>query len=115
MYNITFAWYSIDPVLIPSADTIQVDLDNFLSAPCMTNQGITYSIRNIIKVCANIKGGIHVGQPITAAESELIQLDEVHKIFDQEPSIAALQQIASVGLRGLQPLVDAIQHALNSA
>lgn len=86
-----------------------VKLDEFMATNCLRCMSVRITIRQVIKFCANVKGGVHHGTPdITEAQIELGELDEAMKIGAVEASLNALPSIQSVLLAGLQPLTDEI-------
>ncbi len=108
-------WQTIDPSLIPQATTVDVDLKDLLRTTCLTIGDVSYSVRDIVNACAYAKGGIHIGQPETQKERDLVKLDKDYKLFGQESSVAAMVGIVTVVLKGLEPLVDCIKDRLKNA
>jgi len=114
-HKVNFLWLDIDPSSVPSANANECDLQGFLAALCLRIGDTHYSVGDVIKLCAHVKGGIHSGKPKTQAETELLNLDRKHRLFEQEPSIAAMRGIARVALSGLWPLVQAIWQNVKGA
>ena len=101
-------WRNLDPSPFSGAKTESVDLDTLLRAPCLTTSGVTASVKDLIKACANAKGGTHLGTARSLAESAVVDWDEAVRVIGQEPSALAIAGLCRVVLLGLQPLVKAI-------
>jgi hypothetical protein len=54
-------WVSIEPNNPPFEKTRRVTLDNFLATPMLKLHEHIFTVKDIIKACANIMGGIHIG------------------------------------------------------
>ena len=79
----------------------------------MMHKGVTASVGDIITACANVKGGIHLSAPRgkrATQQKAVSEADEMHVSFGSPPSIHAAAGICEVALRGLYPLVAAIQN-----
>jgi hypothetical protein len=85
-----------------------LSLDKLLATAVLRDNERNFSVREVIKVCANLKGGIHFDQPESQEEKALIGLDKKYLVFFSEASIATLPSIAWSVIAGLRPLVDAI-------
>jgi hypothetical protein len=103
-------WQNLDASPFPRARKVRIDLDGLLRAQCLTFKEHEYSVLDILKACAHLKGGVHSGTPKTDKEEALLDLDEVFKIGPLDGSLAALRGILIVTLAGLRPLIDAIQN-----
>ena len=101
-------WQQLDATNFPGAKTITVDLQRLLAAPCLTTNGVTASVKDLIKACAHAKAGIHLGHTETDGEQAVLDLDTAVRLLGQEPSGRAVAGICRVVLRGLQPLAEAI-------
>ena len=69
--------------------------------------------RFLISVCANIKGGVHIGTPPPElkdlVETEVFQLGGVQMPFQ------SICDIAAIFLKGVQSLTDSVEKQLNAA
>ena len=101
-------WTNLDPGFFPGAKTITVDLRTLLAAPCLTTHGRVATVKDLIKACANAKGGVHLGPPKPGGEETILAWDRSARLLGTEPSLRALAGICRVVLRGLKPLVDEI-------
>jgi hypothetical protein len=54
-----------------SCETEKINLDDFLKRKCLYYNEHTYTVKNIIQIVANIKGGVHSGTPKFPAEQAL--------------------------------------------
>jgi hypothetical protein len=79
-----------------------------LATPCLTVGGVVGAVKDVIKTCANVKGGIHSGDAESPTDQMIVDWDEAVKLLGEEPSLRALAGICTVVLRGLTPLVAAL-------
>jgi hypothetical protein len=98
----------VDGTSFPGVKTIRGGLDVFLRTPCFRFEGITASVRDLIRACANAKGGVHLGVARTVEENRVIDWDRMFQSFGTEPSLIVVAGVCRVSLRGLLPLVGAI-------
>jgi hypothetical protein len=96
-------WQNLDPSYFPGAKTIQCSLDQFLGAPCLVFQGNEATVKDLIKACANAKGGVHLGKA-RISEQIVLDWDEAITLIGQEPSLMAIRGICRVVLTGLKDL-----------
>ena len=99
----------MDPTLVPAARTVEVNLGQFLSTTCLVVRGQSFSVQDVITTIAYAKHALHTRGTDTQKQQELVSFDEEYKLFDQEPTVAAMAGIVAVVLYGLRPLVDAIR------
>lgn len=83
-------------------------LDEFLCAPALFGFQRAFTVCEVIKVCANLKGGIHFGDPKSSLEESLIALDKDYAPFFIDASLASLPDIAWAAINGCRPLTEAI-------
>lgn len=72
--------------------------------------GITASVRDLIKICANVKGGVHfsLGKARTLEQNILLDWDRAFTLLGEEPSQRAIAGVSRIVVRGLIPLADEI-------
>lgn len=104
-------WLNPDASSFPRAQTINLNLDGLLSMPYLILEGTTATVRDLIKACANVKGGVHLGIVRTSEEGAIIDFDRAFRLVGEEPSLFAIAGVCRVVLRGLAPLVRAIHGA----
>jgi hypothetical protein len=98
----------LDASYFPGAKTIRVNLDTFLKAPCLRVGPMTANVHDLIRACANAKGGIHLGRARTSQENTVLDWDRTFRLVGKEPSLLAVAAVCRIALRGLRPLVRAI-------
>lgn len=86
-----------------------VALAGLLPQTCIIWDYQKYSVRDVIRACANAKGGVHIGK---AAKSEqgILDMDEVVRIGGEECSLRVIRDIIAVVLKGIEPLTAAIEN-----
>jgi hypothetical protein len=104
-------WQNIDPVPDAYANAVRVRLKELLKTWVLKYAGQDLTVYNVVNACANTKGGVHRGQPNSAEQAAVVALDEILNAAGVEPSLFALSGICKVVLRGLGPLVAAINAA----
>ena len=102
-------WQNLDASPFPTARKVRINLDGLLGARCLTFKEHEYSVLDILKACAHLKGRA-LWHAENGKEEALLDLDEVFKIGSLDSSLAALRGILIVTLTGLRPLIDAIQN-----
>lgn len=98
----------LDGSLFPGAKLITSDLDNFMKAPCFMMGGVTATVRDLIRACANAKGGVRLGAARTVEEDSVMDWDRTFRLLGAEPSLKTIAGVCRVALRGLRPLVKTI-------
>jgi hypothetical protein len=104
-------WRALDPSPFPGAQTMDCTLSQFLAAPCLKWNGAQASVHDLISVCANAMGGVHLGKAKTSIEQVLLDWDEVVTVLGEQPSVTAMVGICRIALRAMKPLVDLLQGA----
>lgn len=99
---------TLDVSQFPGAKTVTTNLQGFLNTPCFMSPSETATVRDVIKACANAKGGVHYGKAKNASEELVLEWDRTTRFGGKEPSQRSIAGICRVALRGLKPLVDAI-------
>lgn len=101
---------NLDVSAFPGAKTIQVNLNHLLKAPVFENESVTASVHDLILACANAMGGIHLGKTRTSEEKLILDWDQIFRVLGDEPSLRTIAGVCRVVLRGIKPLVDAINN-----
>ncbi|MBL9216722.1 MAG: hypothetical protein JNG83_14690 [Opitutaceae bacterium] len=93
----------------------RTSLDSFLNHECIMIHGDTYTVLDVIKICANKRGGIHFDPRRTDKENKLIGFSfPKHGLIWGKgsmdcPGTVALYQIGSKALQIIEPLVPKIE------
>ena len=97
-----------------NGETIAVELDAFLVRRCIFYHQHVYTVRDIIKVVANVRGGVHAGKPSTDSEAAVVDPQFVSlKVGvagteSVDLCIGQIKAIAEVVLSSLRPLKSRI-------
>lgn len=102
-------WISIDPTDFPKARTIECNVSDFLNTPCLTMNNSKANVKDLIRACANAKGGVHLGKARNENEQSILDLDEAIQILGEEPSLLAIRGVCRISLYGFKNLVQNIQ------
>ena len=102
-------WLALDPDPFPEARTLTCNLKQFLAAPCLTWRGRSASVSDLVRACANAKGGVHLGRTKVADEQLLLDWDDVFTVLGEQPSLRAIVAVCRIALRGLSGLVSAVE------
>lgn len=89
--------------------TKELKIQPFLKHKCLILYDHSFSVREVIKASANIKGGVHVGKPRVKKEEELLDFDDVTKMAGMDASLALLIGICNIAIDGLTPLYNQIK------
>jgi hypothetical protein len=98
-------WMNLDPSEWATTVIESHNLDGFLAARCLVFRGATATVRDVIRACANAKGGVHFKAPKPGAETAVVSFDEISAIAGLPASLVALTGICRVTLNGVMPLV----------
>jgi hypothetical protein len=110
-----FQFSNLCPDFADPAEIQMLTLDDFLAKPVLRDQERSFTARDVVDVCANLKGGIHFGEPVSQAEESLIKLDKNYLPFFVDASFAALPGIGWTTINGTRSLIDAILTAQTRA
>lgn len=92
----------------------------FLKLECVMLNGYSYTVADVIKICANKRGGVHFDPTLNAKENALISyhLPENGLIFGRggldNPALFSIMQIVPPALQFIRPLVFGIQTDVKS-
>jgi hypothetical protein len=100
----------VDPeIRPPGSPTKKVGLGGFLGHTILYLQGQPRSVSDVIKFGANVAGGVHHATP--SEKQKLIhEYSSQVSIGGLPGAIRQLQAIARVVLRGLHPLIEAVEN-----
>ena len=101
-------WRTLDPSAFPGVKVVTVDLAALLAIPVLRIGTSTASVRDVIKACANAKGGVHYGPPGNSQEDLVLAWDKRFQASPVEISLDFLAGLCKVCLEGVQPIVNAI-------
>ena len=93
----------------PNTNVRDLTRDQLLSYDVMLINGRNYTVANIISHCANVVGGVHIGEPRTPEEHELTSIQETIEVGGFSVNLRQLLPVLRVVLDGLRPLYDAIR------
>jgi hypothetical protein len=102
---------SIDPAMGIGRVVGEFSRDQLLKLPVAYHKPDTYTVGEIIEIAANVRGGVHPGEPRNEEESGLIGVSEKYR-FDLQGvpfDLYYLRGIAKVVIRGLTPLRDEVR------
>lgn len=89
--------------------TLELKRDQFLKTKCIFWENHKYSVKDLIRSAANLRGGVHQGGQPTSEEGQLFDLDNLMKISGIDASIAMMAGISSIVLLAIEPLYKTIQ------
>ena len=61
------------------------NLDAFLKSPCFRVGTETASVHDLIRACANVKGGVHLGKTRTSEEDTVLDWDKIFVCLVKNP------------------------------
>lgn len=93
----------------------RLNLKDFLQQTVMIAVGRQASVKELIRFCANLEGGIHHDEPHNKLEESLRQIGTALRIGETDFPSRALIGIGLATLRGLEPLEERIASALRRA
>jgi hypothetical protein len=108
---IIFRWSVLDASAIPGARKRSSTLDEFLAAEILTFEGKEFTVLQVIRAAAHVKGGVHAGTAESDHEQALLDLGRALTVGGLDASVAALRGIIAVTLAALEPIVAAVKSA----
>lgn len=97
-----------DPDIFPGCVVESLTLDKFLANPVIHSATEKGTIRDLIAVWANSKGGVHFGPPKEGSESMIQAFDTDTMVLTSPASFALLAGICNITLKALLPLAERI-------
>lgn len=67
-----------------------------------------YSVKDVVRYLAHIRGAVHIGEPITAKDHDFKCADQMVRVNKIEGSFESLRAIARIVIRALSPLKTAV-------
>lgn len=104
----TFRFVNLCPEFADPAEIELISLDKFLAVPVVWDKERSFTVRDVIDVSANLKGGIHFDEPVSQEQRSLIKLDKRYLPDFVDASFAALPGIGWSTISSARPLVDEI-------
>jgi hypothetical protein len=109
-----FQMPNIDPQTAPPGfPTEIVGLDRLLGYHVLSTHGHDFTVKDVLKNCAHVRGGVHLGEP-QQCDLLLFEADGL-EIGGHPSAMLALRQIANVLLKGVEPLAEAVLKQLQEA
>ena len=90
---------------------LMLDRDSFLDHKFVSGEGVLLDVKDIIKFCANVAGGVHLGNANTREEKLLLRMhQEIADEGNKSPSgvLVAIAGLVEVIVDGLKPLTDSV-------
>jgi len=100
----------LDPDTSSSKKRRKLIRDQFLKTIVVAIREKTYSVREIILFEANVKGGVHFGEPKTKEEKLIEEANQIIFFELHRVSLRQLKPISRIVLKALKPLKDKILH-----
>lgn len=92
-----------------SSNVEMVNIKDFLKYILLTNGEEEFSVLDVVKICANKYGGIHIENVKNPREKSIDTLHNHFKFNDSSSILQNMHSIALICFNSLQPLVDAIK------
>jgi hypothetical protein len=101
-------WLGIDPDASVDVPVREVDLKELLGVPLVFLPQSRISIRQVITLAANVRGGVHRGRPKDPAHQAFEEFRVKVRHGDMPLELLLVVEIAKVVLAGLKPLMAAV-------
>jgi hypothetical protein len=85
-----------------------LSVDQFLSTTCLIFERKSFSVRDVVKYCANCCGGVHRASADVLQE-QIASLDTALQVEGKGIAIRAINDIARVTVHALDPLASALR------
>lgn len=100
---------ALDPDSIPNAPRRTVNRDTFFGTEIQISEGIAFTVSEIVRHQAHIRGGVHAGAPRDDREQALSKADDSYVLLGGPPGLLHLRAISTVILKALAPLRVVVQ------
>lgn len=104
----SYEFINIFPDFSNQNEINNVKRDGFLSTTVLKDEKSEFSVRDVIDVCANSKGGVHFGKPKEGTQEDISNLDKIFSPHLIDASLVVLSDIAWSFLYGTRPVVEKI-------
>lgn len=99
-----------DTTISNNAKTKDVDLGEFLAVPMFLAQDKSLTVKEIIRYCANVGGGVHKGVPRDRDNAKIIHETANEVWFNNVPyPIEIMRNIVNICVEAFQPAYDRIK------
>lgn len=93
----------------PFAPLKEIKKDEFLDFDIIYFDGTRFTVKQIVKFCANQLGGIHYERDSSDAEDIILRkLNKVFKLGGASLALTSLQLIGKITLQGLEELYNCV-------
>ncbi len=92
---------------------LSVPFKGFLSTKCGSFEGTSFSVKDVIKSCANTCGGVHLGKARTVEDRDMLDMNKVCEVNGMPAATMMLLGIVRVTCDGLKPLIVAVKNGNN--
>jgi hypothetical protein len=101
----------LDPDQLPGWPCVSLREGQLLSIECLFCDGRSVSLKEVLKVYANTRGGVHLERPIKRMEEAVRVTDKSDYFYigDSPSSQNVIRDLGKVVLRGLVPLTEAVK------
>lgn len=109
-------FYSVEDGLDPDtsppwSESRQINIDEFYKMEIMQINGISITVRDLIRFLRNVRGGVHRGSPDNTKEKEVAMHDmqQFFGIGGLPAGIRIMRAIGRVTLKSLRPLTEELK------
>jgi hypothetical protein len=101
----------VDPqTRAPGTPSKEVNFDGFLGHTVLYIRGKPHTVRDVIKHASDVAGGVHLSNNLEDRQRVIAAYSKSVMLGGLPGAIRMLQAIARVTLRGLRPLIEAIEN-----
>lgn len=100
----SYSYLNLAPRVSKKGSVAELSLDEFLSQTVVFGEK-PYSVKDVIDLCANTKGGIHFDDPKINTSKELLEIDGAHCPELVDASLYAIADLSWCVIQGTKSLV----------
>jgi hypothetical protein len=104
----TYTYINLSPLYASNDEVRLVSWDQFLALIAVRGKDEAFTVREVLDVCANVKGGVHFDDPKSEIADQLLNLDKQFQPALIDASLHAVADLSWCVQRGLRPLVENI-------
>lgn len=108
--SLTHFYINPDTSIYPSANTMQIDLGRFLALEVFNTSGTHIKIKDLIKYCSDVGGGVHQGKPRNKNNAQLIHDTSADLLMNGHPyPLECLRNIVNMSIEAMLPIFNRLR------
>lgn len=107
--SLIMAYFNPDPSISQNAKTEELSADDFLRSPIHSADDKVITVKEVIRYCSDVGGGIHQGTPRKKNNAETIYKYSGIQFNDNPMPLMCMRNVINIALEGLMPLYSRLR------